>query len=238
MPTLVADCPRCGVKKHTFDVNGVIYTINDDSKALVAETFCFCRACRKGTIFVVSNNSPNMVVGNRQVGAYHGNLNSECTIDGFISIVDFHTIVPPEHLPPPVQKAFSEAAKAYSVECWNASACMFRASIDIATKGLLPKENADGLDDNTRRSLARRLKWLFQTNRLQRDLEGLASCIKDDGNDAAHATTLDKEDAVDLLEFTVALLERIYTEPQKVKLAEQRRKKRRAKADGASKGQG
>lgn len=237
MLTLVADCPRCGVKKHTFDVNGVIYTIDEDKKTLVAETFCSCRACRKGTIFVVSDHSSNMLVQNNQVAVYRGNLNRECTIDGFISIVDFYTIAAPKHLPEPVRKAFSEAARAYSVECWNAAACMLRASIDIATKGLLPKENVDGLSDNIRRSLARRLKWLFQSNKLQKDLEGLAACVKDDGNDAAHSTTLGKEDAVDLLEFTVALLERIYTEPQKVRLAEQRRKERRAMADGARKEQ-
>lgn len=173
------------------------------------------------------------MVGNNQVTGYNGNLNRVCHINKFISIVDFHTIEPPKHLPPTVRKAFSEAAKAYSVKCWNASACMLRASIDIATKDLLPNDNSDGLDDNTRRSLARRLKWLFQSNRLQKDLEGLASCVKEDGNEAIHSTTLDKEDAVDLLDFTVALLERIYTEPEKIKTAEQRRRQRRAKAEEA-----
>jgi hypothetical protein len=43
----------------------------------------------------------------------------------------------------------------------------------------------------------------------------------------AHGGTLKNEDADDLLDFTVELLERLYTEPAKLKLAEERRKARR-----------
>jgi hypothetical protein len=38
---------------------------------------------------------------------------------------------------------------------------------------------------------------------------------------------LGKEDAEDLLDFTVALLERMFTEPERLKLAELRRQERR-----------
>ena len=230
MPTLVADCPRCGVKKHTFDIGGVNYTLSDDTLGLVAEAFSTCRACSKGTIFVVNDKGPNHFVENQQVGSMQGNINDACLIQSYINIIDFHTIDPPKYLPADVQKAFSEGATAYAVNCWNASACMFRASIDIASRNLLPGDDVDGLDDNIRRSLARRLKWLFKSNRLPGDLESLASCVKEDSNEAIHSTTLVKEDAIDLMEFTVALLERIYTEPEKIKMAEKRRRERREKA--------
>jgi len=59
-------------------------------------------------------------------------------------------------------------------------------------------------------------------------LRDLSSCIKDDGNDGAHRGTLSKDDAEDLLDFTFALLERIYTEPEKLRVAQVRRKKRRS----------
>ena len=233
MPTLVFDCPRCGVKKHTFDIKGVIYMGDNNAEKSLAEAFCFCRACGFGTIFVLSGQSRNNVILDERILNVKGNLNPYCKIEKFVSIVDMHTIESPKHLPPEVEKAFSEGAKAYSVGCWNASACMFRASIDIATRNLLPEENTDGLDDNIRRSLARRLKWLFNSGGLQKDLEGLTTCVKEDGNEAIHSTTLSKDDAIDLLEFTVALLERIYTEPEKVRLATQRRSERRAKPEGA-----
>jgi hypothetical protein len=50
-------------------------------------------------------------------------------------------------------------------------------------------------------------------------LRDLSSCVKEDGNDGAHAGTLTKEDAEDLLDFTTALLERLYTEPKQLALA-------------------
>ena len=55
----------------------------------------------------------------------------------------------------------------------------------------------------------------------------MSSCVKDDGNDGAHAGTLKKADAEDILDFTVALLERMYTEPERLRLAKARRDSRR-----------
>jgi hypothetical protein len=60
-------------------------------------------------------------------------------------------------------------------------------------------------------------------------LRELASCVREDGNDGAHAGTLSKEDAEDLLDFTCALLERLITEPKRLELAEARRNERRKK---------
>jgi hypothetical protein len=51
----------------------------------------------------------------------------------------------------------------------------------------------------------------------------LPNCIKEEGNDSAHAGSLTKEDTQDLLDLTVALLERLIIGPKKVKLAEERR---------------
>jgi len=46
-------------------------------------------------------------------------------------------------------------------------------------------------------------------------------------NDGAHAGSLTKVDAEDLLDFTTSLLERLFTEPERLKLAEARRAARR-----------
>lgn len=70
--------------------------------------------------------------------------------------------------------------------------------------------------------------WLFETGRLPDSLKDLSSCIKEDGNDGAHAGNLKKSDADDLLDFTSVLLERIYTEPERLRLAKERRDARRA----------
>lgn len=78
----------------------------------------------------------------------------------------------------------------------------------------------------TRRFLALRLKWLFDNKLLPEPLRDLASAVKDDGNDGAHDGSLTQEDAENLADFTIALLERLYTEPQRLKLAKERREAR------------
>jgi hypothetical protein len=107
---------------------------------------------------------------------------------------------------------------------------MFRLTIDLTTRPRLPKEEDDvpGLNHRTRRDLGLRLPWLFANGFLPKELDPLSKCIREDGNDGAHAGTLTKEDAEDLRDFTVALLERVFTEPERLRLAEERRKSRRA----------
>jgi hypothetical protein len=92
----------------------------------------------------------------------------------------------------------------------------------------LPESDSNGLNAKIRRSLGLRLKWLFEQSLLPNALEDLSSCIKEDGNDGAHEGTLGKEDAEDILDFTFALLERMYTEPERLRLAKERREARRA----------
>ena len=85
----------------------------------------------------------------------------------------------------------------------------------------------DGLSAFDRKNLGPRLDWLFEAKLLPLELDGLSDCIREDGNDAVHRGALGKEDAEDLLDFTVALLERMFTEPERLKLAEIRRQERR-----------
>jgi hypothetical protein len=92
---------------------------------------------------------------------------------------------------------------------------------------MLPVEDEKGLNSKIRRDLGLRFPWLFDNGILPKSLKDLSSCIKDDGNDGAHQGTLKKEDAEDLLDFTYALLERIYAEPKRIELAKERRTARR-----------
>ena len=117
-----------------------------------------------------------------------------------------------------------------AVRCYNAAGTMFRLCVDLATRSLLPHGEITGLNPKKRRDLGLRLPWLFANNHLPAALHDLSTCIKDDGNDGAHSGTLGKDDAEDLLDFTTALLERLYTEPEVLKLAKERREARRAGA--------
>ena len=104
---------------------------------------------------------------------------------------------------------------------------MFRLCIDIVTREMLPEEDAEGLNARVRRNLGLRLPWLFDHDILPENLRELSTCVREDGNDGAHAGTLTPEDAADLLDFTIMLLERIYTEPERLRLAKARRDERR-----------
>ncbi|ATE67123.1 DUF4145 domain-containing protein [Rhizorhabdus dicambivorans] len=106
---------------------------------------------------------------------------------------------------------------------------MFRLCVDLATKGFLPEREEDIAappNRNEREKLAFRLQWLFRHHLIPADLEELAACIREDGNDGAHEGNLTQAEAEDLLDFTIVLLERIYTEPGRVAAARQRRLER------------
>jgi hypothetical protein len=159
-----------------------------------------------------------------------GSLNRYVTTDGFVNISHLATAKPPAHVPDTIKVAFNEGAKCLAVECYNAAGTMFRLCIDLATKPLLPTEDVDGLNATIRRSLGLRLGWLFDHSKLPEALRDLSSAVKDDGNDGAHAGTLKVEDANDLLDFTVALLRRMFTEPKQLELSKARRTERRKPA--------
>ncbi|WP_395316604.1 DUF4145 domain-containing protein [Variovorax sp. UC74_104] len=152
------------------------------------------------------------------------------SIDGYVSIKDVAAEAPPEHLPESIDAVFREAVTCKSVGCYNASATMFRLCLDLATRDKLPPIVAGETavpNYKTRRDLGLRLPWLFDNNILPEDLRDLSHAVKEDGNDGAHAGTITAEEVDDLLDFTITLLERMFTEPARVNLARERREARR-----------
>lgn len=229
MSELVADCPRCGSQKITFDLTqqnliGVQY----DWQRWY-EAFCICRHCRRATVFVLSQNtsSNKSVVHEKGLIGLTSAVNRFMNVEHYISLKDADTVPPPEFLPKDIEAAFTEGAKCLAIGCINAAATMFRLCVDFASKAQLPESETEGLNGNIRRNLGLRLPWLFDNGLLPEALRELSSCIKEDGNDGAHAGTLTKHDAEDLLDFTVALLERMYTEPERLRIAQERRNSRR-----------
>ncbi len=231
MTTLVADCPRCGTSRITFDVKGfVVLNETEYSWKHFAEAFCACRHCGRTTIFRVAQRQPDhkVIFAHDQWRVDNKSLNSFVEVVRFIGLRDRASHNAPDHVPAEMASAFAQGATCLSVECWDAAAAMFRKTLDLATAPLLPEEEEAGLNNRVRRNLGLRLPWLFENNKLPVDLRALADCIREDGNDAAHTGTLTKDDALDAREFTRALLERIYTEPGKLKEAQLRRAERRA----------
>jgi hypothetical protein len=235
MGLLVQDCPRCDSSAITFDVIAELFIDVRYDWVRSYEIFCICRHCRRSTTFLVKLTDYDMHDDFREPESlvrFPGSLNRHFGVEGYISLIDMASVAPPEHVPETVAAVFNEAAACLKVECFNAAGTMFRLCVDMVTRPLLPDPQdttATQPNNKERRDLGLRLPWLFANSRLPRELEELAACIREDGNDGAHAGTLNEEDAEDLLDFTIALLERIYTEPKRLALAKERRTARRTK---------
>lgn len=230
MAELTANCPRCGAQHTTFIVAADITVDYRSGWQRIYEAFCICLACQKATIFVLNDASREagaLFKREKGIATFSGGLNKLVRIERYISIADRTVSPPPAHLPKPINDAFVEGAKCFSIGCFNASAAMFRLCLDMATTDLLPKDESKGPPAKTRRSLGLRLQWLLDNTILPEALRELSTCIKEDGNDGAHEGTLDKKDAEDIQDFTYILLERLYTEAERVRLATERRNARR-----------
>jgi len=232
MSELVADCPRCAATKITFDLTASTRVGQQHGWQNWHEAFCVCRHCHRATIFVLSENGidQSRVVAEKGLSKLPSSANNFVRVERYVTARDRATTPPPEHIPESIKLAFIEGAKCLSSECYNAAGTMFRLCVDHATTALLPEANEDGLTPAVRRSLGLRLQWLLANGRIPAALRDLSHAVKEDGNDGAHAGLLTVQDAEDLLDFTVALLERLYTEPKRLELAVARRAARRAAA--------
>lgn len=229
MAEIVADCPRCHAHHITFDIKASKNYRVEYGWQRWYEAFGICRRCGRTTIFVLSERSDGNYEHVHEVGLVNVEraLNNYVDVKGHISLKDNASINSPEHLPAEIEAVFREGATCLAVGCYNAAGTMFRLCVDLSTRSMLPPEEVTGLNRKTRRDLGLRLPWLFESGRLPGSLIDLSSCIKEDGNDGAHSGNLSEADANDLLDFCAALLERIYTEPQRLLLAKARRDARR-----------
>jgi hypothetical protein len=234
MSVMVANCPRCAAVNMTFDVLAqtrvlkVTYTWQR-----WFEVFGICRQCHVGTIFGVKQKNTkdeDWIRNANGLVEFKHSLNNAVEVDYFVNISHFYRTPSPQYVPEHIARIFDEGAAAVAISCWNAAGTMFRLCVDLATVPLLPEGEVEGFNNKIRRDLGLRLPWLFDRGLLPDGLRDLSQCIREDGNDAAHKGTLAEADARDILDFTEALLTRLYTEPIQIELAKLRREQRRTPA--------
>lgn len=233
MSILIVDCPRCGANQITFDTNSAAEIGKQGADwQRRFEVFSVCRRCRRTTVFVVRLKSYNVreLLNQPKFWTSDSTLNELFDIQEFISLKDVAVQVPPDHVPDEIATVFREGATCLSVECFNAASTMFRLCLDLATRPLLPAEGAEGAvqpNRRQRRDLGLRIPWLIERGLLPAGLAELAAVVREDGNDGAHVGNLGRPEAEDLLDFTQLLLERLFTEPARLRIAEARRRQRR-----------
>lgn len=235
MPTVVTDCPRCGANQMTFDAIADVYVGQSYGWQSHHEVTVNCRRCRRPSILKVKLRDIDHkmdFVTNGSISAIDGDLEPVFQVEEFLNVGDLHGVAePPDHVPAEIGAAFQEAAKCMAIGCHNAAASMFRLCLDLTTKPLLPDAGDATVAQPTkeqRYKLMKRIDWLIDQGRLSEALRDLAHSVREDGNDGAHDGSLDEKDAADLLDFATLLLERQFAEPERLRLAKQRREDRRS----------
>ena len=163
MSELVANCPRCKAKRITFDLISHHQLLSNGWQRWY-EAFCVCRGCGRSTTFVLAQraNEHGEMLESSYLAALSPSVNEFLEIRSHLSLKDMAAAAPPNHLPDNLESAFREAATCVAVQCPNAAATMFRLCVDLATRPLLPAEEAPEPNNRIRRSLGLRLPWLFE----------------------------------------------------------------------------
>ncbi len=220
-------CPRCGVDQVTFDVKSSV--VIEYSTYEPTEIFVQCRHCWKPSVFLIEKKLQT----SRQLSDLKGFFaSSTWDFQNYVVVVP-STQACPDHTPADVSSIFDEAAKCLGVGAYEAAGTMFRKVVDKVTRGMLPpqpsdedKSHPDFIAWKVRKDLKLRLEWLLEKGLVARALEPLLENVREDGNDAAH-DRIGKEEAEDMQDFTVVLLETLYTVPGQVEANRQRREARR-----------
>lgn len=102
MALIVADCPRCGSKSMTFDVEAQVFRDRRRGWQNLYEIFCVCRACHRPTTFIVgltSYGARDGFSGRNALVSFDAGLNQFFEVERFVSLRDNASTKPPEHLP-------------------------------------------------------------------------------------------------------------------------------------------
>lgn len=226
-PILIGDCPRCGARRITFDV---FSTFRRES--WLHSMFCMCRECFEGTVFDASTNRPDIDLMRESEGQV---ANAFCNKVS-TQVPKLHSVEKcPEFVPEDIKAIFEEAALCRAFSCYSASGAMYRKVIDQSTRKLVSAKPSDTervegqITWKQFKDLRLRLDWLISNNALPNELIQLVECVREDGNDAAHALeTIGAECAADLEDFSVAILETLFTIPGRVQRNIARRADRRS----------
>lgn len=106
-------------------------------------------------------------------------------------------------VPKSIRSAFDEATVCFKAKAYTASAIMCRKTLE----GLCAEHHISG------RNLSDSLKKLKENGTIEARLFEWAEALRTLGNEAAHgvSTTISRQDASDILEFTEALAEYVFT---------------------------
>jgi hypothetical protein len=220
-------CPRCDVDRVTFDIRS--WPSRGAGLYKRMECFLVCRHCYKSSIFLLEKDQQTSPELEDLPGHFANEMWEE--VEQVVLLGNARAC--PDYVPNDIQIIFDEAAKCLAINCYDASGTMFRKVVDRTTRNMLPVQpdnddqtHGDYIAWKVRKDLKLRLEWLLKAGKIASALEPLLESVREDGNDAAH-DTIGSEEAEDLQDFTVVLLETIFTVPGQVEANRVRREARR-----------
>lgn len=226
MNQIVYDCPYCKSKNMTFDIIVDNYdheyqeayarkydssAIEPDPEALFYSmtvryyALCQCREskCQQTVPFILERQASEIKI--IDILRTPANLSYKC----------------PEYVPKNIEDKFNEAAQCYAYHCFIASAAMLRLCIEITTKDLL----IDNKDKEQK--LHKRIEILCNQGLIRQRLKEFATEIRFEGNDAVHDGCIDQDNLEATFEFTIFLLQELYTDKKEMELVKERRAQRK-----------
>ncbi|WOI53639.1 DUF4145 domain-containing protein [Parvularcula sp. LCG005] len=227
---IILDCGACGREQTSADLLQFRISPDEAGEILQVKLFCYCRVCRSEFLGLGVVDKLKLPLLRKLVD--DGQAKGDYT-DLFFAAIPLYVRPPPknvpEHLPNAIEKIFVEALECAAYSLWTASAAMCRLALDRMSKDVL--ESIHGFEEHTTKSdrerLANRLEWLFEHDNLPSSLAEICQIVRLNGNDAVHDGNTPEIEAKDMCDFTTEILRSVYTEPERRRMAIERRYDRR-----------
>lgn len=203
------NCPHCKVQKASFSGDHILPGANDSDYRIPLT----CSHCSE--VVVISAFTAEDEIGKRFYNNdWKINLNSsECVFHIYDHYPKGNTHEAPANVPDRIGNIFIEAQENFARGKYDTCILLCGKVLDLATKEM-----------DSAWKLERRLKTLADEGKITSDMANWAEEIRLDRNDAAHADEeFDEADASEIVGFTEAFLNYVYTLPAMVR---ERRKQR------------
>jgi hypothetical protein len=179
--TMIVDCPKCRAIVDAKELQH--HYMHDDLAPTVRVTFAACPKCDSPFL----GQALEDFIGYEQAEQLFPALQSRL----------------PEGIPPTIAAAYSEIQKCFRASAFTAAAIMCRKTLE----GVCAEHGVQ------ERNLAASLRAMKDSGAIENRLFEWADALRISGNEAAHSVelTTTPEDARDLLDFTTALIEYLFT---------------------------
>lgn len=209
-------CPHCGIKSRFDRVfpSGIGKNCNDENGFHYIEC---CQEC-KGIVYSIWNvdwNAPIYKTVISHESAYQKEKEDEEATPTEKFSYPFILMDPPITISDSFEKSFVEGVKCLNVGAPFASVVMFRKCLQIIAED----KGATG------GTLKGKLGSLSISGTLTSTLESISTVIREVGNDGAHPNEFEPsiDDAKDILDFLLLLIDQIYILPEKAEKLRVRR---------------